>query len=102
MNRLLLALLLIPSPSFATVKTVTGEFGDKDAVVINRALRELEQGINGRVNAKPFSLNGSRGTGAETPSIGSNAPALIGTTPYTWIDVQVGTVPCVMPVWRKN
>jgi len=100
--KLFLFLLLIPSLSFGAVKAVTGEYEKQDTVVINRNFRELQQEVNNKVDAKPFTLNGTRSTGSTTPTIGTNAPALVGTAPYKWVDVYIGTVPCVMPVWRKQ
>lgn len=100
--KLALLLLFIPSISFGAINAITGEYEEKDTVAINRNFKALEREVNNRVKSAPFTLNGTRGTGSTTPAIGTNAPALIGTSPYTWVDVKIGTVPCVMPVWRKN
>lgn len=102
MKRLLFLILIVPSLSFAAPNLITGKFDNGDKVTINKNFREQEQKINNRVESSPFTLNGTRGTGSTTPAIGTNAPTLIGTSPYTWVDVYIGTVPCVMPVWRKQ
>lgn len=100
--KLVLLLLLIPSLSFGAVKAVTGELDKEDVVVINRNFQEQQREINNRVQAKPFTLNGTRGSGGTTATLGAAAPSLLATTPYAWIDVKVGTITCVMPVWAKQ
>jgi hypothetical protein len=102
MTRLLFLLFLIPSISFAAPNKITGKFDGGDAVTINRNFKELNQEVNNRVLSAPFTLNGTRGTGGTTAGLGTAAPSLLATTPYTWIDVQVGSVTCTMPVWAKQ